>query len=141
MPYKDKDQQREYQRLWMQRRRDSFFSGKICESCGSVKDLQLDHRDPRKKVSHRIWSWSADRREAEVDKCQVLCTTCHKLKTRSDWSSGVIEPRVTIPDRVVEEIREKYRSGKYSYRQLAELYEVGFSHVGYLVREERRRSN
>lgn len=81
MPFKDKDAQLEYQRQWMARRRAEYFKGKTCVSCGSDKDLELDHIDPEQKVSHKIWSWSATRRIAELAKCQVLCQECHMEKT------------------------------------------------------------
>lgn len=80
MPYKDKEQMRAYQRQWIADRRAQFFDGKACE-CGSTDRLELDHIDPTKKVSHKIWSWSAAKREAELVKCQVLCYDCHKKKS------------------------------------------------------------
>lgn len=82
MAYKDKKKQREYQRAWKENRRRAFFNGKRCLQCGSIENLQLDHVDPTKKVSHKIWTWSSERRNAEVKKCQVLCTSCHKRKTK-----------------------------------------------------------
>lgn len=85
MPYASKDAQREYQRLWIARRRAEFFDGKSCVKCGAVDDLELDHIDPAEKVSHRIWSWSAARREAEIAKCQILCATCHDAKTLREY--------------------------------------------------------
>src|SRR5687768_3680232 len=94
MPYKDKAQQAEYQRNWMQKRRREFFAGKTCKQCGSTEDLELDHVDRKSKESHAIWSWSKARREAELAKCQVLCQDCHKKKTREDQK--VIHPCGTM---------------------------------------------
>lgn len=92
MPYKDIDRQRQYQRRWMRKRREEFFADKICLLCNGVCDLELHHRDPDKKVSHRIWSWSYDRRNEELKKCDVLCNECHKKKTadqlKVDWEHG-----------------------------------------------------
>jgi 5-methylcytosine-specific restriction endonuclease McrA len=70
-------QKRDYQRAWKQRRRAEFFAGKCCTWCGSVEDLQLHHLDPKAKETHRIWSYSAERRLAEIAKCIVLCWPCH----------------------------------------------------------------
>jgi hypothetical protein len=78
MPYADRDQQRKAQREWIARRRAEFFADKVCEWCGSALALELHHRDPSKKESHSIWSWSAIRRAAEIAKCLVLCEDCHK---------------------------------------------------------------
>lgn len=85
MPMRTIRLQREYQRLWMKRRRRSWFRGRVCAKCGSNRKLQLDHRDPRTKVTHCIWSWARWKFLVEVRKCQVLCKKCHLLKTREDY--------------------------------------------------------
>lgn len=84
MPYANPEQQRNYQRDRVARHRAEWLADKSCVVCGSTEDLQIDHIDPSKKVSHRIWSWSAARREAELAKCQVLCWPHHKEKTFRD---------------------------------------------------------
>lgn len=78
------DAKREYQRKWVAQRRAEFFTGKVCVHCGSDEELRLDHIDPAQKIDHKVWSWSALRREAEIAKCQVLCEPCHKIKTYAD---------------------------------------------------------
>lgn len=83
MPYTDPDKQAKYQREWIAQRRAEWFAGKSCAWCGSAEELQLDHVDPATKVSHRIWSWSDSRRNAELAKCQVLCRPCHEQKAIS----------------------------------------------------------
>lgn len=86
MSYKDREQQRKYQREWCMKRRQAFLQGKSCCQCGSTDHLEVDHIDPSQKISHRVWSWSATRREAELAKCQVLCHDCHLEKTRKEKS-------------------------------------------------------
>jgi len=82
VPYRDKEAQREYQRRWMARRREDWLSANgPCVKCGSWDDLEVDHIDPSKKVSHKVWSWREDRRLEELAKCQVLCRNCHYAKT------------------------------------------------------------
>jgi 5-methylcytosine-specific restriction endonuclease McrA len=68
---------RAYRRAWVARRRAAFFADKGCTLCGSTEGLEIDHVDPTAKVNHKIWSWSAARREAELAKCRVLCRRCH----------------------------------------------------------------
>jgi hypothetical protein len=75
---------RRYQREWVANRRAEWFKDKSCVRCGSTVNLQIDHVDPSKKVSNRIFSWSKMRREEELAKCQVLCGDCHKIKTQED---------------------------------------------------------
>ena len=85
MPYKDTKQQKLYLRQWyidvVKQRRDEWFSDKVCVDCGSTTNLEMDHVDPKKKVSHRIWSWSNDRRVEELNKCVARCKECHRKKT------------------------------------------------------------
>jgi len=81
MPYKDPAQQKEYQRVWIANRRTRWVKKNgPCATCGSTEDLQVDHVDPRRKATHRVWSWKKERREAELARCQVLCDSCHKEK-------------------------------------------------------------
>ena len=81
MGYKDPQKQREYARRWMAERRASFFKDKVCVTCGANDRLELDHIDPSLKEDHKIWSWSEQRRNEELAKCQVLCHGCHLQKT------------------------------------------------------------
>jgi 5-methylcytosine-specific restriction endonuclease McrA len=81
MPYKDQDRQRQFQRERVRKIRAEYLSGKVCATCGTAEGLEIDHIDPSQKVSHRIWSWSSSRRATELDKCQTLCSPCHKAKT------------------------------------------------------------
>ena len=77
---------REYQKEWIKKRREAWFEskGNQCAQCGSEDRLELDHIDPSKKVSHRIWCWAEERRLEELAKCQPLCYGCHQAKTRID---------------------------------------------------------
>lgn len=79
----------EYMRNWYAKRRADYFAGKSCTGCGATESLELDHIDPSQKISHRIWSWSAERRAAEIAKCQILCTDCHREKTSADRAARV----------------------------------------------------
>lgn len=78
MAFKDKDRQREYKRLWLRKRRQEYLDGYVCFHCGTDEDLQIHHVDPADKEDHRIWGWSRQRLEAELEKCIVLCVDCHR---------------------------------------------------------------
>lgn len=56
--------------------------------CGSVDDLQIDHRDPATKLFDlgKGWSYAFARVEAEIEKCQLLCATCHARKSSAESS-------------------------------------------------------
>lgn len=82
MPYKDLRKQRAYQTNWTRQRRDEWLAANgPCRQCGSWDDLEVDHIDPNEKTSHRVWSWSKEKRDAELAKCQPLCACCHQAKT------------------------------------------------------------
>lgn len=87
MPMSSPQAQKEYQRLWMAKRRADFFNGKVCVLCGSTEELELDHIDPSTKEHHSIWSWSETRRSVELAKCQVLCFACHLKKSIAEQQS------------------------------------------------------
>ncbi len=84
MVYKDRAKRNEYQNHWLKERRRKWLANKGCVVCGSVEELEIDHINPDTKVSHKIWSWAAERRAEELEKCQVLCVDCHREKT-SAW--------------------------------------------------------
>lgn len=90
MPYKDPEKQREYQRNRLARTRKAWLKENgPCAICGSDDNLEVDHIDQSKKVDHRVWSWAEHRRLAELAKCQVLCSGCHKEKTAADYLSRI----------------------------------------------------
>jgi len=89
MPYKDKKKQREYQRVWKDARRKKWLAENgPCVKCGSWRELEVDHIDPKTKTMHRLWTYSEARRIAELAKCQILCRSCHKKKTFVDFGWG-----------------------------------------------------
>lgn len=69
-----------------------FLSNKSCVKCDEPDSvvLEFDHLDPATKiasVSNLVCvsrGWAKIKRE--IDKCQILCANCHKLKTTADRS-------------------------------------------------------
>lgn len=67
-----------------------YLQGKSCEKCGisDPRVLEFDHIDPKTKdfsiakAMHDIMSW--DKLLAEIQKCQILCANCHKIKTAAE---------------------------------------------------------
>lgn len=61
-----------------------YLGGK-CVDCGSVEKLEFDHIDPETvsfRIGARLFNWKVLVRE--LDKCQLLCQKCHKVKTLID---------------------------------------------------------
>lgn len=93
---KDGKKNREWHRQYFY----EYLGGK-CESCGTTENLEFDHIDPNSKkfsVTERlpetppgypytelVWE--------EVDKCQLLCTSCHKKKTYTLDHDTILEKR------------------------------------------------
>lgn len=63
--------------------------GGSCARCGSTDRLHIDHIDPRSKVKSlsSFHNYTRAKWEAELAKCQLLCSRCHGFKT------GVIDQR------------------------------------------------
>lgn len=127
MPYKDPEAQREYMRQWIAARRAAWFKGKVCVDCGAVNGLKLDHADASTKVSHRIWSWSKERREAELAKCVARCGDCHERKSTIERDRGFKPTKLTSEQ--VDEIRRRYAAGGVLQRELADEYGVHRTHI------------
>lgn len=85
----------EYQRKRKRERRKKFLMllGGRCAVCGSQKNLQFDHLDPKKKKFHiaRMINAPEDVVQKEVEKCQLLCEDCHRLKTKEKWEYALPE--------------------------------------------------
>lgn len=100
MPIAGLQERRDYHRKWFAKRRADWFEGKACVDCGGTDDMELDHVDRDQKLNHRIWSWSEERRNAELAKCVPRCHKCHRRKT----------------DEEMRTIRKRFRHGTtYSY--------------------------
>ncbi len=73
---------REYQNRWLKKRRLTWLKENgPCRQCGSSEQLEVDHIDQSQKVSHRVWSMSKEKQDAELKKCQALCHRCHARKS------------------------------------------------------------
>jgi 5-methylcytosine-specific restriction endonuclease McrA len=62
-----------------------YLGGK-CVICGSVENLELDHKDHRSKKYDlaKMWSGNQGRYKEELNKCQLLCEDCHIRKSSVD---------------------------------------------------------
>jgi len=67
-------------RLFLKEQAVAYLGGKcrICDYDKCLAALEFHHRDPREKdfvISNKM-SWAAI--EPELDKCVLLCATCHR---------------------------------------------------------------
>ena len=97
MPCATKQAQLEYQRKWIAKRRAEWKAAHgPCVECRSWERLEIHHKDPRQKVTHNVWSYRKQRREAELKKCEVLCRDCHRKKTNEYRRSNYVMIHATI---------------------------------------------
>lgn len=64
--------------------------GGKCAKCGETSDLQFDHIDPSSKsftITSEMW-WRKDL-ASEISKCQLLCRSCHELKSIVERGNSV----------------------------------------------------
>lgn len=98
-----KEQYNERLRVYMQNRRNmrrseliAYLGGK-CKRCGTIENLEFDHIIPHCvnfRINGRSLDKPMDQLYAEVDRCQLLCHTCHKAKSDEEsrqmvpWNKG-----------------------------------------------------
>jgi 5-methylcytosine-specific restriction endonuclease McrA len=98
MAHKNKASYNEYQKKYQleryhKRRNDAItMLGGKCFKCESTQNLQFDHIKAIEKsfgVS-KLWSISEKSFLQEIQKCQLLCETCHieKSKYEGDYGGG-----------------------------------------------------
>jgi 5-methylcytosine-specific restriction endonuclease McrA len=141
MPYADPEAQRAYQREWVKRRREDWISENgPCIDCSSWEGLTVDHVDASEKVSHRVWSWSKARRDAELAKCVVRCEPCHQTKTTAsgEKARGEQHGLHVLATEKVWEVRRRVKAGE---SQAAVALDVGVDrrHVWDLVHRRSRK--
>lgn len=123
VPYKDPARQSAYQTEWQRQRRLAWIvENGPCIDCDTWNLLQVDHIDAQLKITHRIWSWSKKRREAELAKCVVRCDSCHRKKTIEQQEHSYGEKhgsaKLTVQDVLA------IRASTEAYRVLAKQYKV-----------------
>lgn len=83
-----KEQHRVYMIERYHRLRNEWLEaqGGKCVTCGSVENLEIDHinKEDKSFSVSKLWSIAREKREAELEKCQPLCSSCHKKKTASE---------------------------------------------------------
>lgn len=79
---------------------NAYKLSKGCIDCGYAENpvaLDFDHRDPEQKIRKiaemRNYSWK--RILAELDKCDIRCANCHRIKT---YNLNQTQRRRAVPD-------------------------------------------
>lgn len=86
-----------------------YKSSRGCKMCGQRHPAALDfhHRDPSQKISElsRIVSrgWGKDRFLKEAEKCDIICSNCHRILHYEQFCSSAVEHWTPHPYVVDEE--------------------------------------
>lgn len=81
--------------FWLRKKFWADYLGGKCLTCSETRlpCLDFDHRDPAQKeysistVFRHPGKYSAEVVKAEVDKCDLLCSNCHRIKTAKHWET------------------------------------------------------
>lgn len=92
MPLRDPGKYSKYQKIYQlkryhARRQEAIENlGGKCVACGTTENLELDHIDPSTKSFpiSKLWSISKAKFLEELAKCQLLCNSCHIIKSKQD---------------------------------------------------------
>lgn len=107
-----------------------------CVKCGSWKDLEINHIESIFKETHRICSYSKVKQELELAKCEVLCSDCHKLVSATQKAKGERQGNSKLSEEDITMIRDMYDGVDYTYRSLASIFNVNFTVIGKIIRNE-----
>ncbi len=94
---KKKETSKEHRQAILSRNRDfiwSVLTSNVCVDCGNNNPLVLefDHlRDKTADVCSQMRDWSVEKLQAEIDKCEIVCANCHRIRTsnRAGWWRSV----------------------------------------------------
>lgn len=118
---KDRDYHREYSRNYYHSRKSELVRllGGACKKCGDDSNLQFDHIDPASKnfSISKLLNFSKEVVLKELEKCQLLCQSCHIEKTKlfkdgyRKRARGESVSSSVLTDSLVLKIRRLYQSG------------------------------
>lgn len=84
----------------------SLKAGTPCTDCGRVfppQVMQWDHKPEFEKIgniSQDFWNRTRDEVLAEISKCDLVCTNCHRIRTftRAEWGRKWLQEQATTYD-------------------------------------------
>jgi len=124
---------REYMRQRYERRRSESIRllGGRCAKCGASEHLNFDHVDAPTKsfdIARRLAGVSEAKLQRELQKCQLLCATCHQVKTTEvgeHQNAGSNNHAAKLTEAKVLEARRRWRRGCRKNGTLALAREFG----------------
>jgi 5-methylcytosine-specific restriction endonuclease McrA len=98
MVWKNKEDGTKYRKVWRNKNKEfikKYLTEHPCVRCGysDIRALDFDHINPASKIKSigRLMNGTAsiELLMTEIEKCQVLCANCHRIKTleNNDYKS------------------------------------------------------
>lgn len=131
-----KERHREYNLQYYHNRRNKLIQqlGGKCVMCGSTENLEFDHINSKEKtfsVGSRIQNNNSEF-SAELDKCQLLCHSCHRKKSKDSK-----DIKVKINKETAVKICEEYFNSDISQADLGKRYNLAPRTISSIVTGER----
>lgn len=90
-----------YSKNYYHKRKEELLNllGGKCSKCNSDKNLQFDHIDPNSRSFKigKLLNYSKEKVFIEIKKCQLLCHSCHNIKS---YNEGSLHKNKAIGSRV-----------------------------------------
>lgn len=67
-----------------------FLKDKKCKDCenSDIRVLEFDHlRDKKANIAHMLSNSSLEEIKSEIEKCEIVCCNCHRIRTLSRSNS------------------------------------------------------
>ena len=133
---------REYSRKYYHDRKKEYLEllGGKCSCCGAREGLHFDHirRESKLFPIGKLLNYSKKDAAKELRKCQLLCTVCHKKKTRDNEEGPLKRARgesvgtSKLRSEDVKQIRE-LRSSGLTHQGLADRFAVSRSTISSIL--------
>ena len=102
--------------------------GGRCARCGSTENLEFDHIDRTTKSFNiaKIAKRKFEDIKDELDKCELLCSSCHKAKSKEEIQRHYLENGSSCSKRV-DQINPDTKDVIHTYNSMREAARNGFS--------------
>jgi hypothetical protein len=134
-----------------------YLSEHPCVDCGEDNPIVLEFDHVRGEKSYNV-GWLINKNNSlntligEVEKCDVRCANCHRIKTAKDFGSyrlytpelmdGYVEeanklvPPQKLSFEIAQQIRLEYKAGGIGHRKLAKKYSVSRETIRDILKNE-----
>lgn len=131
MPFKDPEKQAKFQNEWMKKRRLDWIAQNGPCACGSADGLRVVHVNPDTRKTSQVWSWSEERRNAELAKCKAMCREC-RIKHWGKIFRDAYKGRRGLAEKLTPETVWAIRGrllGREGIREIARAYHLDHSAI------------